>query len=452
MSKLQAAYPENWTTLTPQQKRDWRMKRFVSTDGIPFVSPEAKQNYQIRIQRQSAVYNVAEPDRVPLNLPVGDLPYLMNGVNCHTFMHDIRKAIEACTNFNARYSEELEYWASPMVMDGNILEMLDYRMYAWPGHGLSKEAPGYQFVEGEYMKADEYADLIRDPSDFWIRTYLPRAFGLFESFRQFNPATDFIEMPMGQLSPLADPVVQSMFRKMADIGEELGKRNKILAPYLGLGAANGFPSIFGGFSFAPFDILGDTLRGTTSIMKDLYRRPDEVLQAIDVITDIAIKSILNSPLAPHILTVSFPLHKGADGWMSPQQFDKFYFPSLKKFVDALNNEGLICGLFAEGSYNTRLETVNVFPKGFVTWMFDQTDMAKAKQIVGSNCCILGNVPSSLMVTGSPADVKACCKKLIETCGPGGGYVLAAGAYAEKPKMENLQAMLAAVQEYGYYRK
>jgi hypothetical protein len=452
MSKIQPGYPENWTSMTPQQKRDWRMKRFVSTEGIKFVSPEAENNYKIRIKRQAAVYNVEEPDRIPLSLPVGDLPYLMNGVNCYTYMYDVQKAIEACSKFNARFSKELEYWATPMVMAGNILEMLDYHAYAWPGHGLSKEAPGYQFVEGEYMKADEYEDLIRDPSDFWIRTYMPRIFGLFESFRKFPPATDFIEMPMGQLSAMADPAVRAMFRKMADIGDELEKRNKIAMPHMGLGAANGFPSIFGGFSFAPFDILGDTLRGTTPLMKDMYRRPDEVLKAIDVITDIAIKSILNSALAPRILTVSFPLHKGADGWMSPKQFDKFYFPSLKKFVDALNNEGLIAGLFAEGAYNTRLESVNVFPKGFVTWMFDQTDMAKAKKILGRNSCIQGNVPTSLMVTGSSADVKAYCKKLIETCGPGGGYVLSAGAHAENPKMENLQAMLAAVKEYGYYQK
>jgi uroporphyrinogen-III decarboxylase len=79
-------------------------------------------------------------------------------------------------------------------------------------------------------------------------------------------------------------------------------------------------------------------------------------------------------------------------------------------------------------------------------------MAKAKQTVGRNSCIMGNVPASLIVTGSPADVKAACKKLIETCGPGGGYVLAPGCNAENPKMENLKAMLAAVKEYGVYRK
>jgi uroporphyrinogen-III decarboxylase len=109
-------------------------------------------------------------------------------------------------------------------------------------------------------------------------------------------------------------------------------------------------------------------------------------------------------------------------------------------------------MFAEGGYNTRLETVNEFPKGTVCWYFDKTDMLKAKQILGSRCAIQGNVPSSLLVTGAAADTKEYCQKLIEGCGKGGGFILAAGAVADNPKLENLFAMMAAVREYGVYRK
>jgi len=221
---------------------------------------------------------------------------------------------------------------------------------------------------------------------------------------------------------------------------------------MGLGPANGYPVTRGSFGIAPFDVIGDTLRGTTSIMKDMYRRPEILLKALDVITDIHIHSLLSSPGVADMVSVFFPLHKGADGWMSQKQFEKFYFPTLKKVMDALINEGLICTLFAEGSYNTRLDTFNVFPKGSVTWLFDQTDMARAKKLLGSKYSIQGNVPSSLIVTGEPADIKAYCKKLIETCAPGGGYFLAAGCTAENPKLDNLRAMLAAVKEYGVYKK
>jgi uroporphyrinogen-III decarboxylase len=79
-------------------------------------------------------------------------------------------------------------------------------------------------------------------------------------------------------------------------------------------------------------------------------------------------------------------------------------------------------------------------------------MAKAKKVLGDRFCIQGNVPSSLIVTGTPADVKARCRNLIEDCAPGGGYILAAGCVAEDPKLDNLRAMIEAVNEYGVYKK
>jgi hypothetical protein len=445
-------YPENWSTLTPEQKREWRLARFVKGEGIKFVSPEAQKNYQIRAKRLADVYSVKEPDRVPVSLPLGDIAYLLNGVNCYTYMNDIQKAVDSCNKFNARYATELEAWASPMGAPAKALDMLDYKLYAWPGHGLSQDAPGYQFVEGEYMTVDEYDDLIRDPSDFWLRKYLPRVFGIADSFALLPPLTDIIEIPTGQIGILANPKVKATLRKLIEVGDELEQRGKIAGPYLGQGPANGYPVARGSFGIAPFDIIGDTLRGTTSIMKDMYRYPAKLLKALDVITEIHIHSILHTPNIINATNVFFPLHKGADGWMSPKQFDTFYLPSLKKVMDALIKEGLICNLFAEGAYNTRLEACNVFPKGSVVWLFDQTDMARAKKVVGGNCCIQGNLPSSLMVTGSPKDVKEYSKKLIETCGAGGGYVLAAGCTAENPRLDNLRAMVEAAKEYGVYRK
>ena len=451
MTGAQKGYPENWSTLTPDEKRTWRLNRFANGDNVKFVSPQAQQEYKIRAQRIVDAYNIKEPDRVPAMLPLGDIAFNLYGINNFTAINHPEKAVEACKAFNAKYAAELEHWASPLVTAGKALDILDYKLYAWPGHGLSENAPGIQFIESEYMKAEEYADLFRDPSDYWLRIYLPRVFGIFDSFKTFAPLTDIIEMPTGQIGVLANPAVRATFRKLIEAGEELEKRSAILGPYLGTGPANGYPTASMAFGLAPFDIMGDTLRGTTSIMKDMYRRPDDLIRAMDIMADLQIHSIIHGHNIHNTTTIFFPLHKGADGWMSQKQFDKFYFPSLKKVVDALINEGLICTFFAEGAYNNRLEACNVFPKGSISWIFDQTDMARAKQIVGKNCSIRGNIPSSLMVTGSAKDVKAYCKKLIETCASGGGYSLAAGCTAENPKLENLRAMIEASKEYGVYR-
>jgi uroporphyrinogen-III decarboxylase len=447
-----AGLPPAWSQMTREQRRDYRLKRFANPENIRFISPEAEKAYKTRAQRFVDVYNLKEPDRVPVQMPMGNLPYIYSGINMKTAMYDYEKAVQACKKFNDRYSAELEVFVGPMTTPGKALEILDYKLYSWPGHGLSEEAPGFQFIEAEYMRAEEYDALIRDPSDFWFRTYLPRVFGVCQSFHKFAPLTDIIEMPSINNLPFADSQVQETLQKMLDAGKELQRRKQITGEYARLGGASGFPAAMGSLCKAPFDTLGDTLRGTQGIMMDMYRRPDKLMEAMDVIADITIHSVLNNANISNMHIVSFPLHKGADGWMSQKQFETIYWPSLKKIMDALMNDGLMVSLFAEGCFDSRLETVNVFPEGALTWWFDQTDMFRAKKILGKKCSMQGNVPSSLIATGSASAVKEYCRKLIEVCGKGGGYTLSAGCVPDNPKLENVQAMLAAVKEYGVYRK
>ncbi len=441
-----------WAEMNPQEKRAHREKGWLDNWGNKFPDAEAEKAYKTRVQRLIDVYNVREPDRVPVNLPIGDLPLKMAGVDTYTSMYDYEKAIEAADKFNEKYAAELETNAMPFIFPGRVLDILDYKLYAWPGHGISKTGTQWQFIEGEYMTVDEYDDLIRDPSDFWMRTYLPRVFGIMEPMKLFQPFTNITEnVHVLQTMPLAMPPVQEMLQKLLDVGKEYQKAMQVMMRG-GRGMSMGFSGFLGGFAKAPFDTLGDTLRGTTGIMQDMFRRPDKLLKALDVIADLTINTILKNPNIERMTSVMYPLHKGADGWMSQKAFDTFYWPSMKKVMDAFINEGLMQSLFAEGGYNTRLEYVNDFPKGAVTWYFDRTDMSLAKKIIGKNCCLQGNVPTSMIVTGTPEETKEYCRNLIETVGKGGGFILAAGSIADNPKLENLQAMMAAVNEYGWYRK
>jgi uroporphyrinogen-III decarboxylase len=249
------------------------------------------------------------------------------------------------------------------------------------------------------------------------------------------------------------PPVQESMRKLLQAGKEFQKMAGMMMKYMGKGPTRGYPSsMMGGFCKAPFDTIGDTLRGTANIMKDMFRRPQKLLKALDVVADITINTVLTSPTSTTGSIVMYPLHKGADGWMSQKQFDTFYWPSLKKVMDAFIEEGLIQNMFAEGSYNTRLEYINEFPKGSVCWYFDRTDMEQAKKILGNSCCLQGNIPTSMIVTGQPEEVKKYCRWLIETCGKGGGYILSAGAVSDNPKLGNLRAIMETVKEYGFYRK
>ena len=136
--------------------------------------------------------------------------------------------------------------------------------------------------------------------------------------------------------------------------------------------------------------------------------------------------------------------------MSNAQFEKFYWPTLKAVMLGLVEEGCIPIMFAEGGYSQRLEIIADFPKGKCVWWFDQTDMKRVKEVLGDTCCIAGNVGTALMTAGTPDEVKAYCKELIETVGKDGGFILTNGCGVDHAKAENVKAMMEAGLEYGVY--
>jgi len=78
-------------------------------------------------------------------------------------------------------------------------------------------------------------------------------------------------------------------------------------------------------------------------------------------------------------------------------------------------------------------------------------MVRAKAILGDRACLCGNVPASLLCAGSPSEVDEYCKKLIQTCGKNGGFILTSSTvgYGEI-KPENLIVIIDSAEKYGRY--
>jgi uroporphyrinogen-III decarboxylase len=215
--------------------------------------------------------------------------------------------------------------------------------------------------------------------------------------------------------------------------------------------ALGFPSQIGGVAYAPYDYIGDFLRGTRGIMLDMYRVPDKLLEAMEKL----IPFILHGAIAPARKTgipfIFMPLHKGLDGFMSLDQFKTFFWPSLKRVILNLIEEGFIPVVLWEGDCTSRLETIKDIPKGKAVYWFERTDIFKAKKILGDTVCIRGNVPATLLCVGRPEEVETYCKKLIDEVGKGGGFILdGAIGVPDEAKPENVRAMANTTKEYGVY--
>ena len=441
---------KQWVELSPDEKREERFKRWFSPPDVKFSSPEAEKAYKKRVTRLINAIQLKEPDRVPVMLPVGFYPAYYAGITLQTVIYDYDELRRAWVKFLHDFDADT-YSGPGLVLPGRVFEALDYKLYKWPDHGLSSDSSLYQCVEGEYMKADEYDALIKDPSDFWMRVYMPRIFGALEPFQKLSPFTTIIEIPTAYFIPYTMPDVQAAFQALLDAGRETAKWLEAVRDCNREALEAGFPSLRSGIVKAPFDTIGDTLRGTQGIIMDMYRQPDKLLEAMERITPLTIEAAVSAVNASGGMTAFIPLHKGDDVFMSGKQYETFYWPTLKKVVLGLIDEGIVPVLFAEGSYMTRLEIIKDLPTGAVMWWFDQTDMARAKEVLGDTACIAGNVPTSLLITGTPQAVKEYCRKLIEVAGKGGGFILTGGANIDKGNPDNLRAMMEAAKEYGVYK-
>jgi uroporphyrinogen-III decarboxylase len=92
-----------------------------------------------------------------------------------------------------------------------------------------------------------------------------------------------------------------------------------------------------------------------------------------------------------------------------------------------------------------------FPKGSILVHVDSTDIYRAKDILRGHLCLQGNVPSTLLQTGTVQDVKDYCKRLIDYVGKDGGFILSPRSSTDEVKPENLKAMIEFTREYGRYR-
>jgi hypothetical protein len=443
---------ERWIQVKPdadKKQEEW-LNGWVSGKGITFQNPEAEAQYRETAQMiVDAIQLQKPPKRVPISPSVGYFPIEYAGISYHDMMYNQEVLIKACKKYCDDFKPDT--FGGPLPMAGRVFDLLDFQMYHWPGHGLPKDRE-FQFVEKEYMTVDEYQDLIDDPTAWFLGVYFPRIFGTMKSLTMMPVLPNVNEMPMVMpaVIPFGMQDVQDSLKILMEAGEAAVAWLKGIRKFSLSIIGQGYPAVGGGLIKAPFDVIGDSLRGTKGIMIDLFRCPDKIKEACERLAPIMVKSGIASARASGSPFIMIPLHKGADGFMSEEQFLTLYWPTLRQVLIGLIDVGLVPIPFAEGSYNSRLEIISDLPERKTIWIFDRTDMARAKETIGKVACLQGNVPLSLMCAGTPDEVRAYCKNVIEVAGKGGGYILSTGAGLQGAKPENLKALIDAGREFGVY--
>jgi hypothetical protein len=413
---------------------------------------------QLHAERKKRLYDTVllkTPDRIPVGIQTGVFACRRAGIPLSAEYYDQFAYWEACIDAVVEFDPDI---SGMMLMghSGVINELLGTRTQRWPGGNLPDDVP-YQFVEGEYMKQEEYDLFLSDPSDFVIRYFLPRLYGSLEPLEKLPPIRNLIRGGFfgGILGILASPEFRALGEKIIKANSEQEKMMKMM---MGIGAIEtqlGYPSQFGfgrGTGGAPFDVVSDFLRGMRGAMLDMYRCPDKLLEVCETIQEWSFAEA--APAVPDAdgnpPRLFMALHRGSDGFMSKEQFEKFYWPGLKKAIIKAVELGYIVAPVFEGIWDDRLEYLLELPKGKVTFWTENTDIYRAKEVLGDHMCIQGGVPPTLLQAGSTQDVEEHCKKLIKDIGKNGGLVAFPNSAMDYAKPENVKAMVETVKKYGGY--
>jgi hypothetical protein len=408
-----------------------------------------EQLYAERAKRVRDVIELRVPDRVPFSVLIE--PHEYSGIPNSAAYYDPITLKRTMRKIAVDLEPDMSEAGFPSC--GAAMTELDVRNFVWPG-GPKPADYGFQFIEGEYMKADEYDMFLNDPSGFMIRRYLPRVYGALMPLAKLPPL-DSMFMGLEGLAPLfASPEFQKMAKHLAKAGKHVEKFRKSIGDTYGELAQLGFPPfarfVPGGVGGAPFDTLTSFLRGMKGSMLDMYRQPDKLLRACEVILErrMAYAMPADPTAKDYPPRVGMPLWRGDLVFMSEAQFKKFYWPGLKKSLQTHVDLGYVPVPFFEAAFGDRLECLLELPKGKILASIEAVDAVRAKEILGNHTSLLVRCPNTCKLW-SPGQLESFVKDLIDKCGKNGGLIIVI-KMPDKARIEDMQAMLKSIREYGRY--
>ncbi|MFL7838787.1 MAG: uroporphyrinogen decarboxylase family protein [Candidatus Promineifilaceae bacterium] len=411
-------------------------------------SPE----FLARVQRVQDAVELKQPDRIPIILSFGYFLADYGKITRQEQHDNWEKTQQILEEATLRFQPDIAFgaWGTPEPS-----KILGDRMTKWPGYRAGPQA-SFQFDEHEFMKAEDYDELLHDPTDYAIRTYLPRAFEALEGLALLPNLgmTLYGYYSLGNTMALLAPPVAAALEALQEAAKAQAVFNQQSIDSAGRLAALGFspPSfLIGSLIEAPFDFLSDTLRGMRGIFLDMLRIPDKLLAAEQKVLKTQVDYAIAFKETTGLTAAFIPLHRGSDGFMSLKQFETFYWPQLKEMVESLVAAGITPTLYYEGVWDDRLEYLTELPKGKTAGIFQDSDIFKVKEVVGDTLCIMGGMPIPLLKNGSAEEIRAHTEKVCREVGKGGGFIMCPTVLElEGISPENIQAWVDATKEFGVY--
>jgi hypothetical protein len=395
---------------------------------------DIQQRYGERLNRYVRAMRNEKPDMVPIRPFVAEFTAKYAGYTCQEVTHDYTKAFAAARKCAAEFDWDAVVSNMVYVWTG-MTKAIGLKYYGVPGIEIPATT-AFQYLEppenDAYMRADEYDQLIEDPTGFLFNVWLPRV------------STDVV--PPGQPSTFRNNMSflkggMAMMSYFDAFGPHTARlRNE-----------SGTVSAISGILKAPFDIIADKLRGYRGLCTDMFRQPKKVLAACEALTPHLLHVALSGADPEKNVPIGLWMHRGCVPFLSPPQFERFYWPALKEIIEELWAHGHQTLFYAEGEWNPNLKYIAQLPELSIVYHVDRGDIFEVHKAVGHKFCLSGGIPNDLLAFGKPDDVRSYCKKVLDGVARDGGYIMDASAIMQDDtSIENVRAMTEATRQFGLY--
>lgn len=293
-----------------------------------------------------------------------------------------------------------------------ILSMLWLSRLAVPGRELPADAL-WQVMEAEVMTVGDYDRILQGGWKAFQREYLPRVVDPQE---------------------LAE-TIGWMMANGARVQQAYADRGYVvISDAQGISASPPFESLCGGRSMQRF-------------FMDLVRMPDKVEAVMQAMMREILADLEQVPPRQHgIGGVWLGGWRGASGLLSPKMWNRFVWPYIVQLAQALIAKDYVPVLHWDQDWTRELGRLNELPPGRCILNPDgMTSLRRFREVAGSSMAVMGDVPSVLLATGTPADVTRYVRELVELF-EGRGLLLCPGCDAPiNGRPENVEAMYRALE-------
>lgn len=350
---------------------------------------------QKRANVQKAL-NREEGDYVPNIMASGSATVAYAGKTLRDVLEDPQAYAQALT---AIYDE---MWVDAYFYTGAISTFVLQKVWDTAENYFGPDDITLEHVQLSPMKSEEYPLLAENPDRFVAEVLLPRKY------------PKLYEDPVYAREALK-VYAREKFRALIEDGSAA---TAVLKDQYGMECLLSLQERIE----TPLDLIFDYFRGFRGTLTDLRRQPEMVRAALEKLWEVRCEPLMSRPFdvsagfayqVPHI-----------PSYLSPKQYEELYWPHEKKFIERVAAAGGKTEILLEGRWEKIWHLFLELPKDCLILHVDDDDFFKAYEALGQHQIICGGLRSADIRLKSMEELKDQVKRVIDTCAPGGGFLLA----------------------------